>query len=90
MRNSIQGILESLVNGSLISSESMFPVSRAIAYLLTFMILPRHNGAEDPAEILLKKLRDHPDEATRELGKWAIENRIGENGAVRPLVRAGI
>jgi hypothetical protein len=90
MRKRIREVLENLVNGPLTTSEKMFPVSRATAYLLTFMILPKGNRGEDLAEILLKKLRNHPDGATRDLSRWALENRIDETGAVRPLVHARI
>jgi hypothetical protein len=90
MRKSIEEVLENLVNGPLTNSEKMFPVSRATAYLLTFMILPKGNRSEDLAEILLRKLRNHPDGATRDLSRWALENRIDETGAVRPLAHARI
>jgi hypothetical protein len=90
MRKSIREVLVNLVNKPLTTSENMFPVSRATAYLLTFMILPRGDRGEDLAEVLLKELRNHPDGATRELSKWALENRLDETGAVRPLVHAGI
>ena len=59
--------------------------------MLTFMALPRKNGSqEDLAEILLKKLRNHPDETTRELSRWALGNRIGETGTIRPLTKTRI
>ena len=90
MRRSIRDVLENLVKGSLTNIDNMFPVSRATAYLLTFMILPRGNHGEDLAEVLLKELRNHSDWATRELSRWALENRIDETGAVRPLVHAEI
>jgi hypothetical protein len=90
MRNNIREPLEGITQGPLTRDERMYPVSRAAAYLLTFMILPRVNGGEDLAEVLLRKLRSHPDETTRELSAWALENRIDEAGAVRPLVHARI
>jgi hypothetical protein len=90
VRRSIQEVLENLINRRLTTDQSMFPVARASAYLLTFMILPRGKQGEDSAEILLKELSDHPDETTRELSRWALENRIDETGAVRPLVHAKI
>ena len=89
MRRSIQEVLENLTNG-LTATDNMYPVSRAAAYLLTFMILPRGNHGEDLAEVLLRKLRDHPDRTTRELSRWALEDRIDETGAVRRLVHTGI
>jgi hypothetical protein len=89
MRRSIQEVLENLTNG-LAATDNMYPVSRAAAYLLTFMILPRGNHGEDLAEVLLRKLRDHPDRTARELSRWALENRIDETGAIRRLVHTGI
>ena len=90
MRKSIQDVLHDVIDGQLTTQQSMFPVSRASAYVLTFMILPRGSHDEDLAEGLLKKLRNHPDEATRELSRWGLDNRIDETGAVRPLVHAEI
>jgi len=90
MRSSIREILENLVKGPQTYSANMFPVSRATAYLLTFMILPRDNHGEDLAEILLRELRNHPDGATRDLSRWALENRINETGTIGPLVHARI
>jgi len=54
------------------------------------MILPRDNHGEDLAEILLRELRNHPDGATRDLSRWALENRINETGTIGPLVHARI
>ena len=90
VRRSIQEVLENLINRQLTTDQSMFPISRASAYLLTFMILPRGERGEDLAEVLLRELSNHPDETTQELSRWALENRIDETGAVRPLVHAGI
>ncbi len=90
MRSSIREVLENLINGQLTSSEDMFPVSRAAAYALSFLTLPRNNRGEDLAEVLLKELRNHPDRTTQELSRWALENRIDETGAVKPLVHARI
>jgi hypothetical protein len=63
-------------------------VSRAVAYLLTFMVLPRENNKVDLAEVLLDKLRKHPDTVTQELSEWALKNRLGEDGQVLPLILA--
>jgi hypothetical protein len=90
MRTSIQETLENLVRGPLTTSNNMFPVSRATAYLLTFMIRSRTDRGEDLAEVLLRELRNHPDGVTRELSRWALQNRIDETGAVKPLVHAEI
>lgn len=87
-RDSIQNVLTGIVEEQLTIRESLFPVSRACAYLLTFTILPRSNGNEDLAEVLLKELCRHPDRTTRELSAWALKNRIDEAGVVRPLVHA--
>lgn len=90
VRRSVQEVLENLINGQLTTDQSMFTVSRASAYLLTFMILPRGQRDEDLAEVLLRELSNHPDETTRELSRWALTNRIDENGAVKPLVHAEV
>jgi hypothetical protein len=91
IRESIREVLVGLIDEQLTTQDALFPVSRASAYLLTFMALPRKNDRqEDLAEILLKKLRNHPDETTRELSRWALDNRIDENGAIRPLTTARI
>jgi hypothetical protein len=90
MRRSIQEVLEDLINGQLTTNQSMFPVSRASAYLLTFMILPRGKRDEDLAEVLLRELSNHPDGTTQELSRWALAHRIDGNGAVRPLVHAEV
>jgi hypothetical protein len=81
--------LKGLVGG-LTLREPLFPVSRACAYLLTFMVLPRTGESEDLAETLLKELCKHPDRTTRELSGWALRNRIDESGAVKPLVHARV
>ena len=90
MRDGIQDVLVDLVDGELTLAETLYPVSRACAYLLTFMVLPRVNHVEDLAEVLLKKLRNHPDGPTQELAKWALKNRIGESGSVKPLIQARV
>ena len=90
MRNNIREILESLTKEPMTENDNMFPVSRATAYLLTFMILPRAGRDEDLAEVLLKELRSHRDGTTRELSRWALKNRIDETGTVKPLVHAEI
>jgi hypothetical protein len=87
-RDGIQDVLTGIVGEELTLREPLFPVSRACAYLLTFMILPRSNGNEDLAEVLLKELCKHPDPTTRELSGWALKNRIDEASVVKPLVHA--
>jgi hypothetical protein len=89
VRNSIEDVLKGLVDGVTLR-EPLFPVSRACAYLLTFMVLPRVSQREDLAETLLKELCKHPDRTTRELSGWALRNRIDETGAVKPLVHARV
>ena len=54
------------------------------------MVLPRKNNEVDLAENLLDKLARHPDETTRKLSEWALDNRLGENGSVRPLIDASV
>lgn len=90
IRERLREVLVGLVAGPLINRTALFSVSRAAAYLLTFMPLPRRDGKIDMAEELLTKLREHPDEITRELSDWALANRFGENGAILPLMHARI
>jgi hypothetical protein len=90
VRESIRDVLTGIVDSDLTATAELFSVSRATAYALTFMILPRKNKEVDLAEELLRKLRSHPDDVTRELSKWALENRVDEGGQVLPLVQAKI
>jgi hypothetical protein len=90
MREGIRGVLCGIVNSGLTAAPSLFSVSRATAYLLTFTVLPRKDNEVDLAERLLNKLLGHPDEVTRELSEWGLENRLDVNGRVLPLVRAKV
>jgi hypothetical protein len=54
-------------------------ITRAVAYLLT---VTAHVSRESSLR-MLAVLRDHPDEATRRLSRWALTNRfriVTENG----------
>ena len=86
VRESIRDVLVGIVDTGLTTETLLFPVSRAAAYLLTFTMMPRSNNYVDLSQKLLESLREHPDEITRHLGEWAIENRVDEHGAIRPLV----
>jgi hypothetical protein len=88
MRESIRGILAKLISNRLTERDNLYPISRACAYLLAFMILPREGHAEDLAEKLLKELSKHPDKVTRHLSRWALQNRFDEDGGVRRLIHA--
>lgn len=90
IRENLRELLVELVDGELATEKDLFPVSRATAYLLTFMLLPRQDQREDLAERLLKKLREHPDEPTRRLSNWALKNHIDENGKLRRRMSARI
>ncbi|HUC25631.1 MAG TPA: hypothetical protein VMA73_23240 [Streptosporangiaceae bacterium] len=90
VREGIRNVLTGIIDRKLTVTSPLFSVSRAAAYALTFMVLPRKNKEMDLAEELLQKLLSHPDEVTRELSKWGLENRLGENGQVLPLVLAKI
>jgi hypothetical protein len=90
MREDIQDVLIGLANSQFINDTSFFPVSRATAYLLTFLLLPRRNNEIDLAERLLITLCKHPDETTRELSQWALKNRIAPDGSVCPLIASQI
>jgi hypothetical protein len=90
VREDIRNVLTGLVGSQLINKKEYFSVSRATAYLLTFMVLPRQGNETDLAENLLTTLSEHPDETTRELSKWALKNRVAADGAIRPLTSAKI
>jgi hypothetical protein len=90
IREDIRGVLTGLVSNGLITQNRFYPISRACAYLLTFMILPREGRAEDLAETLLKEMSKHPDRITRELSSWALKNRLNESGGVQQLVHARV
>jgi hypothetical protein len=90
MREDIGDVLTGLVGGQLINEASFFPVSRATAYVLTFLLLPRKSDEPDLAESLLGRLGDHPDEITQKLSRWALKNRLGKNGTVRQLINAKV
>jgi hypothetical protein len=90
VRESIQDVLADLVLGQRTLQDTLFPVSRACAYLLTFMILPRNSQREDFAQELLKELSKHPDRTTRDLSVWTLTNRVDDKGAVKPLVHARV
>jgi hypothetical protein len=90
VRESIQEVLVGLILGQRTLQDTLFPVSRACAYLLTFMILPRNNQREDLAQELLKELIKHPDKTTRDLSAWTLTNRLDDKGAVKPLVHARV
>jgi len=90
VRESIRDVLVGLITGQRTLRDELYPVSRACAYLLTFMMLPRSSGRVDLAEDLLTELTKHPDKTTRELSTWALANRVGDGGAIRPLVHARV
>jgi hypothetical protein len=90
IREDILDILTGLTHRQLTNESRLFPVSRATAYLLTFMIVPGTSDREDLSINLLKELRNHPDTTTQELCQWALKNRIDQNGCLRPLVQARI
>jgi hypothetical protein len=86
----IREVLVGLVDENLTTSESLFPVSRACAYLLTFVDLSNSDNGETTSINLLEALKQHPDETTRELSKWALSNRLSQGGSIQPIVRARI
>jgi hypothetical protein len=90
IREDIREVLTGLVGSQLISDVSFFPVSRSVAYLLTFLVLPRRDNGIDLAENLLTVLCKNPDETTRELSQWALKNRIAPDGSICPLISARI
>jgi hypothetical protein len=62
--------------------------ARAAAYLLTVTAQPSQGGKPDLSQVLLEKLRRHPDPVTAELSRWALSFRFAPDGTVRPLMAA--
>jgi len=62
--------------------------ARAAAYLLTFTAQPREGGEQDLSQALLEKMRNHPDEVTAKLSRWALDFRFGPDNTIRPLLEA--
>jgi hypothetical protein len=62
--------------------------ARAAAYLLTVTAQPAQGGEPDLSQVLLEKLRRHPDPVTAELSRWALSFRFAPDGTVRPLLAA--
>lgn len=62
--------------------------ARAAAYLLTVTAQPREGAGPDLSETLLGQLRDHKDEVTARLSRWALSFRFAPDGRVRPLLDA--
>lgn len=64
--------------------------ARAAAYLLTVTAQPKKNGKTDLSEVLLDKMKSHPDDVTAQLSKWALSFRFSPDGTVRPLLDAAV
>jgi hypothetical protein len=62
--------------------------ARAAAYLLTVTAQARDGDKKDLSEVLLERLRGHPDQVTARLSNWALSFRFAPDGAVRPLLDA--
>lgn len=89
VREDIREALCDLVDNKKTNKEKLYPVARAVAYVLAFTAQPRRGRDEDMSRVLLRKLLDHPDATTRSLSKWALENRIDQRtGDILPLVHA--
>jgi hypothetical protein len=61
---------------------------RGAAYLLVVTAQPRVGNKKDLSQELLEKLRDHPDEVTARLARWALSFRFARDGTIRPLLAA--
>ncbi|GLI03592.1 hypothetical protein Pa4123_88700 [Phytohabitans aurantiacus] len=89
VRDQLSEHLEHLVDDDRLGDERMFPIARALVYLLTFTAQPRDRGApKDLSQMLLEKLQHHNDRVTADFSKWALRFRFGENGEVRPILHA--
>jgi hypothetical protein len=89
VRENIREALCDLVDNKRTNNNKLYPVARAVAYVLAFTAQPRRGQDKDMSEVLLRKLLDHPDATTRTLSKWALEHRIDQRtGDILPLVHA--
>jgi hypothetical protein len=89
LRSDLEPILNELLEKSRgdgnKGDSDLYPVSRAVGYLV---VVTAH--AEEPADVgkslqILKSLYDHPDPTTKHLGEWAVKYRFDPQGRVRPL-----
>jgi hypothetical protein len=89
LRSDLEPILNELLEKSRgdgnKGDSDLYPVSRAVGYLV---VVTAH--AEEPADVgkslqILKSLHDHPDPTTKHLGEWAVKYRFDPQGRVRPL-----
>jgi hypothetical protein len=87
-RERLRPVLTDLAEATDKRAMTMRRASRAAAYLLTVTAQPKENGKTDLSQELLEKLRDHPDEVTARLSRWALSFRFAPDGSVRPLLDA--
>jgi hypothetical protein len=82
VRRFLNGSLKDLLNATY-SNPDLYRVARAIGYLVMVTAQTRDGTSRQ----MLESLQDHPDEATRNLGEWALEHRF-DGDEVRPLHEA--
>jgi hypothetical protein len=87
-RDRLKPVLTDLAEATGDRAMIMRRAARAAAYLLTVSAQPQESGKPDLSQELLEKLRDHPDEVTARLSRWALSFRFGPDGSVRPLLDA--
>jgi hypothetical protein len=87
-RDRLKPVLTDLAEATGDRAMIMRRAARAAAYLLTVTAQPQESGKPDLSQELLEKLRDHPDEVTARLSRWALSFRFGPDGSVRPLLDA--
>jgi hypothetical protein len=89
-RERLRGILTDLAEATGERARIMRRAARAAAYLLTVTAQDREGTQPDLSEVLLDKLKGHPDEVTARLSRWALSFRFAPDGTVRPLLDAAV
>ncbi|MGW3248623.1 hypothetical protein [Streptomyces sp. NPDC001070] len=89
VRSQLSPILEELATGGLTEKDPrLYPVARALVYLLTFTAQDRRAQEKDLAERLLESMSTHPDPLTRAFCHWTLRFRFTHDGKVQSLLHA--
>jgi hypothetical protein len=89
VRDGLRSQLEHLVEDTRIGQKRMYPIARALVYMLTFTAQPR--GRSDPndlSQMLLEALQHHHDTVTADFSQWALGFRFSDSGDIHPILHA--
>jgi hypothetical protein len=89
VRDTLSKELQRLVDNQRLQDQRMYPVARALVYLLTFTAQPRgRSDQEDLSQQLIKALESHSDHVTRDFSTWALRYRFSDTGDIHPILHA--